>query len=176
MKNIKLFAFSLLLVLLLVLSLMALSASATTLPAFTLSSSSVQIPIVLPMGTTFNGSITTSGTIRVWGSDPNGSNIFNLGLVDKTATFSFVAQQDGNYTLNFENDLPNSVQVSFSYTTNPALPEYNSGIPLFYLAIPIIIAIVGSSLIIFFGRHKRKKETLKINFNGFKPKNSTFTP
>ena len=142
---------------LLIMSLMAPLAVATTIPAFTLSSSTVQIPIVLPAGTTFNGSISTTGTIRVWVSDPNGSNIVNLGLIDKAATFSFAAQQTGNYTLNFENDLPNSIQVSFSYTTNPDIPDNNnSGIPLSYLAIPIIIAVVGSILIIFFGRRKRK--------------------
>ncbi len=149
---------------LLVLPLIVLSASATTLPAFSLSSSSAQIPIVLPAETIFNGSITTTGTIRVWVSDPNGSSIVNLGLVDKAATFNFVAQQDGNYTLNFENDLPNSVQVSFSYITDPELPDNNSGSPLAYLAIPIIIAIVGSILIIFLVRRKSKNATMNINY------------
>ncbi len=156
MKKIKVLTYTLL-TLLLIMPLMAPLAFATTIPAFTLSSSTAQIPIVLPAGTTFNGSISTTGTIRVWVSDPYGANIVNLGLIDKAATFSFIAQQNGNYTLNFENDLPNSIQVSFSYTTNPDIAgNNNSGIPLSYLAIPIIIAVVGSILIIFFGRRKRK--------------------
>lgn len=148
---------------LLTASLIALSVSATTVPAFTLSSSSAQIPIVLPSGTIFNGSISTTGTVRFWVSNPNGATIVNLGLIDKAATFSFVAQQDGNYTLNFENDLPNPIQVAFSYTTNPDISGgNNSTIPVSYLLIPIIISIVGSILIIFFARRKSKKRTADI--------------
>ena len=143
--------------LLLVLAITTLSASATTIPTFTLSAQSSQLKYTLPAGTTFNGSISTTGTIRFWVSDPNGFQIVNLGLIDQEATFSFVAQQAGNYTLNFENDLPNPVQVTFSYETNPDISTNNStSIPLVYLTIPIAIAVIGSVLIIVLARRKRK--------------------
>ena len=117
------------------MSFMALLASATTLPAIALSASSAQLPIMLPTGTTFNGSISTTGTVRFWVSAPNGAQIVNLGLIEKTTAFSFVANQNGNYTMNFENDLTNSIQVTFSYITNPDISAGNNstGIPLVYL-------------------------------------------
>lgn len=140
------------------MSFMALLASATTLPAITLSASSAQLPIMLPTGTTFNGSISTTGTVRFWVSEPNGAQIVNLGLIDKTTAFSFIAQQNGNYTMNFENDLTNSIQVTFTYVINPDISSSNNstGIPLVYLITSIIIAILGSILIIFFIRRKSK--------------------
>jgi hypothetical protein len=137
---------------------MAFLVSATTLPAITLSASSAQLPIFLPLGTTFNGSISTSGTVRFWVSAPNGAQIVNLGLIDKTTTFSFVANQNGNYTLNFEKDFTNSIQVTFSYTTNPDISDGNNsaGTPPVYLVISIVIAVLGSILIIFLVRRKNK--------------------
>ena len=139
--------------LLLFLTITALSASATTIPTFTLLAQSSQLKYTLPAETTFNGSISTTGTIRFWVSDPNGFQIVNLGLIDQEATFSFVAQQAGNYTLNFENDLPNPIQVTFSYETNPDISTDNStAIPLIYLTIPITISVIGSLLIIVLAR------------------------
>ena len=137
----------------------ALSASATVVPAFNVSSLS-QLQIELPAGTTFNGSISTSGTLRFWVSAPDGGLIVNLGLIDVPSTFGFVAQQSGNYTLNFENDLPSStpIQVSFSYSTNPDISGSNNstGISTSYLVITVIITVLGSILIIFFVRRKNK--------------------
>jgi hypothetical protein len=146
---------------LLIMTLMALSAFAITIPAFTVSPSS-QLQIVLPAGTTFNGSISITGTLRFWVSDPNGAQIINLGLIDKPTAFGFVAQHSGNYTLNFENDVPHSdpIQVSFSYTTNPDISGSgnSTGISLVYLAISIIITVLGSILIIFLVHRKTKKQ------------------
>jgi hypothetical protein len=142
----------------LLMSLMTLVASATILPAITLSASSAQLPIMLPTGTTVNGSILTTGTVRFWVSAPSGAQIVNLGLIDKTTTFSFVANQNGNYTMNFENGLTNSIQVTFSYVTDPDISGGNSstGIPLVYKVISIVIAALGTTLIIFFVRRKNK--------------------
>jgi hypothetical protein len=143
---------------LLLASLMALSASAVTEPSFTLSASSNQLQYVMPAGTTFNGTISTTGTVRFWVSAPNGAQVVNLGLIDKAATFSFVAPQNGTYSLNFENNLANSIQVTFSYTTNPQIPDNNNstGPSLIYLLITVIIAVFGSILIIFIIRRKSK--------------------
>jgi hypothetical protein len=136
---------------LLLTSLMVLSAFATTVPTFTLSASSNQLQYVLPQGTTFNGTISTTGSVQFWVSAPNYTEIVNLGIIDKTTSFNFVAQQNGTYTLNFENDLSNSIQVTFSYVTNPVIPGSNNstGNSLSYLLITVIIAVLGSLLIIF---------------------------
>lgn len=157
MKKIKILTYTTITALL-IISLMTILASATTLPAITLSASSAQLPIMLPTGTTFNGSILTTGTVRFWVSNPNGTQIVNLGLIDKTTPFSFVANQNGNYTMNFENGLTNSIQVTFSYVTNPDISSGNNstGTPLVYLVISIVIGILGSILIIFFVRRKKK--------------------
>ena len=146
---------------LLLASLMAVSAFATTVPTFTLSASSNQLQYVLPQGTTFNGTISTTGSVRFWVSDPNYAEIVNLGIIDKTTTFGFVAKQNGTYTLNFENDLSNSIQVTFSYVTNPMIPgsDNSSGISQNYLLITVIIAVLGSLLIIFVLHRKSKTQT-----------------
>jgi hypothetical protein len=143
---------------LLIISFMTLVASATTLPTITLSASSAQLPIMLPTGTTVNGSILTTGTVRFWVSAPSGAQILNLGLIDKNTTFNFVANQDGNYTMNFENGLTNSIQVTFSYVTDPDISGGNSstGIPLVYQVMSIVISALGSILIIYFVRRKNK--------------------
>ena len=144
---------------LMIISLTAHYASAATTSTFTLSSSGIRLPIMLPDGTMFNGSISTTGTVRVWVSDPNGSQIANLGLIDSATTFGFVAEQTGNYTMNFENDLPASIQVTFSYVTDPEISSGNStGTPISYLLISVVIAVAGSFLIIFFMRRKRKNQ------------------
>jgi hypothetical protein len=143
---------------LLLMPLVSSSAFATTVPPFTLSESSNKLQYVLPAGTTFNGSISTTGSVRFWVNAPNFVQVVNLGIIDKSATFSFVAQQNGTYTFNFENDMPNSIQVTFSYVTNPEIPGNNAtGISLSSpLIITIIIAAVGSVLIFFVIRRKSK--------------------
>lgn len=150
---------SLALALLLALTIAA-SASATKVPTFTLSSQSTQLLFNLSTGTAFNGSILTTGTVRFWVNAPSGDQIVNLGLVDNTKAFGFVALQDGNYTFNFENDLPNSVQIDFFYVTNPDISgDSNSAVlsPV-YLVIPIVIAVMGSVLIFYFVRCRNKSK------------------
>jgi len=99
----------------------------------------------------------TTGTIRFWVSDPQGVQIVNLGLIDQEAAFGFAAKQVGNYTLNFENDLPTAVQVTFSYETSPEISTNNyTFIPLAYLSLPIAVAVIGSVLIFVLLRRKRK--------------------
>ena len=150
---------------LLLASLMAVSAFATTVPTFTLSASSNQLQYVLPQGTTFNGTISTTGSVQFWVSDPNYAEIVNLGIIDKTTTFSFVAQQNGTYTLNFENDLSNSIDVTFSYVTNPEIPGSNNstGTSQSYVLITVIIAVFGSLLIIFVLHRKSKTQTTAVH-------------
>jgi len=145
---------------LLLASLMASSALAITEPTFTLSASSNQLQYKLPAGTTFNGTISTTGSVRFWVSDPKNAEIVDLGIIDKTATFSFVAQLNGTYSMNFENDLPNSIQVTFSYVSNPVIPssDNSTGISLGYLLVTVIIAVLGSLLIILFLRRKSKTQ------------------
>ncbi len=136
---------------------MSVPAFATTVPTFTLSASSNQLQYVMPQGTIFNGTIATTGSVQFWVSAPNYAEIVNLGIIDQTTTFSFVAPQNGTYTLNFENDISNSVQVTFSYVTNPVIPgSNNSGISQSYLLITVIVAVLGSFLIIFVLHRKSK--------------------
>ena len=163
MEKTRLLTFTVLTALLLT-SLTAFSMFAVTVPTFTLSLSSNQLQYVLPVRTTFNGSVSTTGMVRFWVSAPNEAEIINLGIIDKTTTFSFIAQQDGTYTFNFENDLPNTIQVTFSYVTDPAIPSNNStGISTTYMLITVIIAVTGSVLIILVLRHKSKTQTPVVN-------------
>ena len=142
--------------------LTASSAFAVTEPTFTLSGSSNQLLYVMHQGTIFNGTIATTGSVRFWVSAPNQETIVNLGIIDKTTSFSFVASQNGTYTLNFENDMSNSIDVTFSYTSNPQIQDLNNsaGIPLIYLLATVIIAVVGSILIIFIIRRQKSSDRM----------------
>ena len=172
MKKTKLLISATLAVLLLA-SLMAVEAFATTVPAFTLSASSNQLQYMLPQGTTFNGTIATTGPVQFWVSAPNNAEIVNLGIIDKTTTFSFVATQKGTYTLNFENDMSNSIQVTFSYVTNPVIQGINpAGISQSYLIITVIIAVLGSILIIFIIHAKTKTRPLPFKIGRFQGNHS----
>jgi len=143
----------------LLLALVPFSVFALTVPTFSLSESSYRLQYVLPAGTTFNGSIATTGSVRFWVSDPNMAQIVNLGIIDNADAFSFVAKQNGTYTFNFENDLPNTIQVSFSYVTNPTIPGGgSSGIVWAYLVIFVVVAVVGSVVIIFVIRRTTKMD------------------
>ena len=139
------------------------SASAADSTTFNLALSTQQIQYNIPAGTTFNGTVSTSGMVRVWATAPNAGEIVNLGIIDKTTSFGFTAEQNGTYTFNFENDLPNTITVTFSYMSNPQLPNTGSGIPLTYIAALGAVAVVGSLLIFFGIRRKTKKATAAYN-------------
>jgi hypothetical protein len=172
MKKTKLLTFAALIALLLT-SFMPFSAFAVTVPSFTLSPSSNQLQqfqYVLPSGTTFNGSVSTTGDVQVWVNSPE-AEIVNLGIIDKTTAFSFVAQQNGTYIVNFENDMSNTIQVTFSYVTNPVIPGSNSsGVNQTYLGITAIIAVLGSLLIIFV---LHRKETRSVGGHKTAPANTS---
>jgi hypothetical protein len=150
---------------LLLISIMVSSTFATTVPTFTLSSQLSQLTYLLPQGTTFNGSISTTGSVRFFVSAPNETIITNLGIIDKPTTFGFVSQQNGTYTLTFENDLPTSIQVTFSYVTDPEISGSNNSTGIFpiYLLIVVIVAVIGSFLIIFMMRRKSKFEKAEVD-------------
>ncbi len=156
MEKIKLVTFAVLAVLM--FSALGVSpAFATDTTKFSLALASNQIQYKIPAGTTFNGTIATTGMVRFWVTAPNEAAIVNLGIIERTTSFGFVAQQNGTYTFNFENDLPNTITVTFSYTSNPPLPNTNTGIPLAYILTVAVVAVVGSLLIFFTIRRKNKK-------------------
>ena len=130
---------------------------ATDTTKFNIALESNQIQYMIPAGTVFNGSIATTGMVRFWVTAPNGVQIVNLGIIDKTSSFSFGAQQNGTYTFNFENDLPNTITVTFSYTSSPQLPNNTTNTPPTFILTIVIVAVVGSLLIFFGIRRKTKK-------------------
>jgi len=136
-------------------------AQATEVEPFNLSHSTGQLLYVLSVGSIFNGSVSATGSVRVWMNAPNGEQVINLGLIDVSTSFGLVAQQNGTYILNFENDLQNTISVTFSYQTTPELFEGKrdsnpSRISLDYLIIPIFLSIFGSALILLVMRRKNK--------------------
>ena len=156
MKKTKLLTCTLLAAMLL-LPLWASPASASTSQTFTLSSSANQLTYVMHAGTVFNGTVATTGMVRVWVNAPNGGEVANLGIIDETTALNFVAPQNGTYAVNFENDLPSSVQVTFSYVSNPAIIDNSSpAISMNYMIVTVVIAVVGAALIILLLRRQQK--------------------
>ena len=95
MEKIKLLTPTVLAVLMLcVLSFSPVFATDTT--KFNLALASNQIQYMIPAGTVFNGSIATTGMVRFWVTAPNGEQIVNLGIIDKTSSFSFVRPTERN--------------------------------------------------------------------------------
>jgi hypothetical protein len=151
--------FTALTLLLLATSFLLLTAQAATTETFTVTQRTYQITFNLPAGTAFNGSLSTTGTVRVWVNDANGALITNPGLVDKTAIFNFTAAKDGNYYVNFENPLSSTASVTFTYQTDPEIPSNNQPIlPFWLLPVFIAITVAGCVLILYFSR-KRKHST-----------------
>lgn len=147
--------------LLVLTNILVTPAQATEVEAFHLSHSTGQLLYVLSVGSIFNGSVSATGSIRVWMNAPNGEQVINLGLIDVPTSFGLVAQQNGTYILNFENDLQNTVSVTFSYQTTPELfagkeDNNRSRISLSYLIIPILLSIFGSAIILLVIRRKNK--------------------
>jgi hypothetical protein len=142
--------------LLLVVSFLVLSASATSTETFTVTQNTYQITFNLPAGAKFNGSISTTNTIRVLVNDANGTILANPGLVDSHADFGFVAAKAGDYYIIFENPLSAIAQVTFTYQTDPELSNSNSLIPLSLWPVFVIIAAIGCVLIIYLSRRNRK--------------------
>lgn len=150
----------------LALSALVLAASATNVPSFAVTELS-ELPIQLPAGTTFNGSIAASGLIRVWVVAPQGAQGISLGIIDKPTDFGFVATKEGNYTVYFENGAFGSspVQVNFSFTTDPDISgnDQQLGIPLIYIAAVAAVGVVGSILIFFTIRQgERRKQQSQV--------------
>ncbi len=139
------------------MSFTALLTSATITENFTITGTTQQYILDLPAGTIFNGSITTTGLVRVWVNDANGSIVANLGIFDQNAQLNFVAAKEGNYTINFEDDLPNTIQVTVSYQTDPELQTDSSSLlPYVYLPVFVVVTVAGVVLILFFSRKNRK--------------------
>ena len=158
MKKNKLLTSALLVVLMVIL---VFPSQATEVEPFNLSHSTGQLLYVLSVGSIFNGSVSATGSVRVWMNAPNGEQIINLGLIDVPTNFGFVAQQNGTYILNFENDLQNTISVTFNYQTVPELftgEEDNNSyrLSLSYLIVPILLSIFGSVLILLVMRRKNK--------------------
>ena len=138
-------------------SLMVACVSASTTETFTVAQATKRYTFELPQGAIFNGSLSTTGPVRVWVNDANGTQLVNLGLVDATGQINFVATHQGNYYINFENNLANTVEVTFTYQTDPEL-ENSSAFPVALLPIiAIVIAAVCIVLVIVI-RRKFKDE------------------
>ncbi len=142
---------------LLAVSMLAACVSASTTETFTVAQATKRYTFELPQGAIFNGSFTTTGPVRVWVNDANGSQLANLGIVDTTGQINFVATQQGSYYINFENNVANSVQVTFTYQTNPEL-ENNSAFPLTLLPIIAIIIAAVCIILVIVIRRKFKDE------------------
>ena len=150
----------------LTISIFTLTSSATNVPSFTVTGLS-QLPIELPAGTIFNGTVAANGLIRVWVVAPEGAQGLSLGIVDKPTDFGFVAAKEGNYTVFFENGALGSspVQVNFSFTTNPDITGENpqSGMPLIDIAAVVVVGVVGSVLIfVTIRRGERRKQRSQV--------------
>jgi len=142
----------------LIASLAAYPACAIYTTKFSLALSTNQIQFKIPKGTTFSGTVSATGLIRFWATAPGGGPVTDLGLVEKTTAFSFVSLLNGTYTFNFENDMPNTVTVTFSYDTYPSLPNTGTGTPATYILAGVLaVAVAGSLFIIFLVRIKNRK-------------------
>jgi len=131
--------------------------SASTTETFTVSQATKRYTFELPQGAIFNGSLTTTGPVRVWVNDANGTQLANLGIVESTGQFNFVAENQGNYYVNFENNLANTVEVTFTYQTDPEL-ENSSAFPVALLPIAAIVIAAVCIILVIVIRRKFKDE------------------
>ena len=150
---------------LLMVSLVAFPAFGTTTRSFIIPQlSTTFFTLTLPEATKMNGSVFPEGSVRFFINDPQGNEIINLGIIDKTTTFEFTATQNGNYTLSFENGQLSSTTVSLSYDTQPEIPSNTSSPTLIsfsdlvtIISIAAILIILALSIVLH--RQRKKQET-----------------
>jgi hypothetical protein len=96
----------------------------------------------------------------VFVSNPSNAQIVNLGVIYQATTFTFNATQNGNYTIYFENDLNDEVDISFSYVTNPPIPNNtNSLFPISFGELLTILSIVAIAVILILRFALRRSQT-----------------
>lgn len=114
---------------------------------------------------TVTGSFNISGVGRddmvdFWVRDPNGAIILNSGTVADGENFTFTASSDGEYVLNFQNNVEynKNVDLEYSVSSPPILGFDPVVFSVIVIAIGIVLAIVGFAVY----RNHAKRRTPQI--------------
>lgn len=93
----------------------------------------------------FNVSGGTPRMIDFWVRDPDGVIILNSGTVSNSESFSFTASSNGEYILNFQNNVQSTKTIYLEYSVSP--PPILEFDPLvssdIVIAMGVVLAIVG---------------------------------
>jgi len=117
--------------------------------------------INLSGGMNVKGSISVTGDsgddIDFWISDPTGNKISGLGRVSQGTQFEFTANQDGAYSLHFDNSfsLLSTKNVIITYEATIAGMDATQMFILTFLV--VVIIVVGIVVILKKGKKKRTR-------------------
>lgn len=108
----------------------------------------------LSEGTSFKGSFVLNGTaiIRFRVTDPKGNIILDLGFVNKSASFEFTPEEQGEYSLIFDNTGGSStLTVTLTYDAAGSLS------PLVFIPVDITV-VLSIALVIYVYRNRKKSK------------------
>jgi hypothetical protein len=99
--------------------------------------------------------------VDFWVRDPEGVIILDSGTIVNGANFTFTANSDGEYTLNFQNNGDYTKYINLEYDIESGfLP--NSADVLIWLvlgAVMIVLVLVGIGVYVLFRRNRNKPNT-----------------
>ena len=109
----------------------------------------------------FNISGSREDLIDFWVRDPTGNIILDSGTVANGENFTFTANIDGEYTLNFENNLSYNKYIDLKYDIETIfLPDLlNQGSNLIWIiigAVVIGLALIGVGIAVLLRRNRNK--------------------
>ena len=109
----------------------------------------------------FNISGSREDLIDFWVRDPTGNIILDSGTVANGENFTFTANTDGKYILNFENNLSYNKYVDLEYDIETVfLPDLlNQGSNLIWIiigAVVIGLALIGVGIAVLLRRNRNK--------------------
>jgi len=99
--------------------------------------------------------------VNFWVRDPEGVIILDSGTIVNGANFTFTANSDGEYTLNFQNNGDYTKYISLEYNIEsgflPNLPTPTDGLIWIVLgAVIIVLVLVGIGVYVLFRRNRNK--------------------
>lgn len=105
-----------------------------------------------------NGSISITSVgrnIYFWITDPQGTKIFDYGLVTVDASFQFTANGGGAYSLHFDNRFSSSRTITLSYSTFSDTMETQTD---WRTQLVVAIVVIAVLLIVVLAYFKTRKQ------------------
>lgn len=107
---------------------------------------------------TFNITGAREDIVDFWVRDPEGVIILDSGTIVNGANFTFAANSDGEYTLNFQNNGDYTKYISLKYDIESGFLPNSTDVLIWLVlgAVMIVLVLVGIGIYVLFRRNRNK--------------------